>query len=46
MTFEAGPWYCFGKELLDRLHTFVNKKKSLGNNILNYFKSIRMKRKN
>lgn len=24
MTFEAGPWHCFGNELLDRLHQFTD----------------------
>lgn len=23
MTFEAGPWHCFGNELLDRLHQLI-----------------------
>ncbi|KAI6191501.1 hypothetical protein M3Y97_00235100 [Aphelenchoides bicaudatus] len=28
MTFEAGPWHCFGNELLDRLHQITNSMKS------------------
>lgn len=28
MTFEAGPWHCFGNELLDRLHQITNNMRS------------------
>lgn len=30
MTFEAGPWYCFGKEILNCLYTSINEKKLIG----------------
>jgi hypothetical protein len=28
MTFEAGPWHCFGNELLDRLHQITSNMKA------------------
>lgn len=34
MIFEAGPWYCFGKEMLDCLYTSINKKKLSSNKII------------
>ncbi|CAD5230601.1 unnamed protein product [Bursaphelenchus okinawaensis] len=49
MTFEAGPWHCFGKELLDVLHDDINKNKLMDNchsspKVSTVFNDVEMKR--